>query len=358
MELLISNFPPMKIGGSKFNDKFHSLFKQSTTVNIATGYISESAVDLIADIIYKNGGPVCNLIIGMHYFDKFTHGQYASAKQMHEFLFSNNLGSVKLVTSFPFHGKLYSFKNGKNAFASIVGSSNLNNVLLHNSSRQYETDLFISEQRLNNEIVNFIDELSDRSAQYLSDLEILDFKETNDLLTTLDGVIKLEDFELTALKEKVNDFIRFDIPLATYEIAPKSNINAHFGKGRESKNGIIRARPWYEVELIVPKNIVSLPYYPRPNVNEKDRRFKVFTDDGYEFQCIINGSGNKNFRSVGGLTILGKWLKGRLERFGALKTGQPVTKEVLDKYGRQNFSLQPTENPDLWYLDFSVIQSR
>jgi hypothetical protein len=358
MEFLVSNFPPVKMGSSKFNKKFHSLLKQSTSVDIATGYISERAVDLIKDVIYKNGGPVCNLTIGMHYFEKFTHGQYASAKQMHEFLTANNLGAVKLVTAFPFHGKLYSFKKESNAFASIIGSSNLNNILMHNSSRLYETDIFISDQKINKEINSFIEELSNRSACHISDIEIVEFKETNDLLTALDGVVKLEPFQLESLKNKINHAIRFDIPLTTFELAPKSNINAYFGKGREGKNGIVKSRPWYEVELIVPRQIVDLPYYPKPSSHEKDRRFRVFTDDGYEFQCIVNGSGNKNFRSIGGLTILGKWLKGRLERLGALRTGQPVTKDILDKYGRNSFSLQPTENPDLWFLDFSVIQNR
>ncbi|HAT2000660.1 restriction endonuclease PLD domain-containing protein [Legionella pneumophila] len=357
MKLLMSNFPPLKMRNDKFNDQFHTLLLQSTAVNIATGYISEKAIDFIAESIYQNGGPFCNLVIGMHYFDKFTHAQYAAAIQMHQFLTSNHLGTVKLVTSFPFHGKLYSFKKDSTAFASIIGSSNLNNILLHNSIRQYETDILISEQVINEEINFFINELSTKSSLDLTEVEILEFKETNDLLTPLDCVVKLEDFQLAAFRESINKAIKFDIPLATYEIAPKSNINAHFGKGRKSKNGIVRARPWYEVELIVPRHIVDLPHYPKPLPNEKDRRFRVFTDDGYEFECIINGSGYKNFRttkSSGGLTSLGKWLKGRLEKFGALKVGDPVTKEVLDRYGRNNFTLQATADPNLWFLDFSV----
>lgn len=353
----MSNFPPLKTGHNKFNTQFHSLLLQSTAVNIATGYISENAIDFIAESIYQNGGPYCNLVIGMHYFDKFTHAQYAAAMQMHQFLTSNRLGTVKLVTSFPFHGKLYSFEKDSTTFASIIGSSNLNNILLHTPIRQYETDILVSEQEINDEINYFINELSTKSSLDLSEVEILEFRETNDLLTPLDCVVKLEDFQLTALKETINQSIKFDIPLATYEIAPKSNINAHFGKGRQSKNGIIRARPWYEVELIVPRRIVDLPHYPKPALNEKDRRIRVFTDDGYEFECIINGSGYKNFRttkSSGGLTCLGKWLKGRLEKCGVLKVGKSVTKEVLDKYGRHDFTLQATVDPNLWFLDFSV----
>ena len=343
------------MGNEKFNKKFHALLAQSTVVNIATGYISESSVDSIAEMIYDNGGPVCNLIIGMHYFEKFTYRQYASAVEMNKFLMSNHLGGVKVVTSFPFHGKLYSFKKNESAFASIIGSSNLNNVLSHNPSRQYETDLYISEQTINDEINCFIDNLSHNASLPLTEIKIVDFRESNDLLTNLDGVRKLEDFQLSDFKNKINNSIRFDIPLKTFENkAKKSHLNTHFGKGREGKNGIIKARPWYEVELLVPKSITDLPYYPKPNLDQKSKIFSAVTDDGYQFECIVNGSGNKNFRSTGSLTVLGKWLKGRLERSGALITGNPVTQNVLDKYGRDHFSLISTAEPDVWYLDFSV----
>ena len=50
----------------------------------------------------------------------------------------------------------------------------------------------------------------------------------------------------------------------------------------------------------------------------------------------------------------GKWLKGRLEKKRVLKVGQPVTKEVLDLYGRHDFTLQATDDPNLWFIDFSV----
>ena len=47
--------------------------------------------------------------------------------------------------------------------------------------------------------------------------------------------------------------ISFEIPIKPYEVSPQSNLNVFFGKGRESKNGLVKPRHWYEVELIVPK---------------------------------------------------------------------------------------------------------
>jgi hypothetical protein len=54
------------------------------------------------------------------------------------------------------------------------------------------------------------------------------------------------------------------------------------------------------------------------------------------------------------LKILGKWLKGRLEESNALKIGEPVTKDVLNKYGRSNIKMSQTKINNTYYLDFGV----
>ena len=128
--------------------------------------------------------------------------------------------------------------------------------------------------------------------------------------------------------------------------------SAFFGKGRESRNGIVKPRHWYEVELIVPKSVAGQPGYPRSKTPEAE--FDVITDDGWKFKCKVSGDYSKNFRSEGDLTILGKWLKGRLENDGVLKVGFPVTAQTLRNYGRSSFSLIKTSLPNIWYLDFGV----
>lgn len=140
---------------------------------------------------------------------------------------------------------------------------------------------------------------------------------------------------------------------ATYQIAlkdtPKSNLNVYFGKGRlTTKTGLIRPRHWYEVEIIVSKEVTQLPGYPEKGVD-----FFVVTDDGWKFECNVNGDYSKNFRSSNNLQILGRWVKGRLEDAGCLTVGEPVTEEVYSCYGRSHMSLEPTADPNIWYLDFS-----
>ena len=83
--------------------------------------------------------------------------------------------------------------------------------------------------------------------------------------------------------------------------------------------------------------------------------FTVVTDDGWSFECRRQGDYGKNIRSKPTLLILGKWVKGRLEASGALRTGDLVTDETLDSYGRGDIRFTQIEDESShWYLDFSV----
>lgn len=131
---------------------------------------------------------------------------------------------------------------------------------------------------------------------------------------------------------------------------PRSNLNVFFGKGRLQPNGIIRPRHWYEVEIIVSKQVTSLPGYPQSQTDSAT--FDVVTDDGWRFKCKVSGDYSKNFRSADDLQILGKWIKGRLEQSGALNVGDLVTKETYDRYGNNSITLSKTKEQGVWLLEF------
>nr|WP_274572534.1 restriction endonuclease PLD domain-containing protein [Neisseria sp. 3986]MDD9326481.1 NgoFVII family restriction endonuclease [Neisseria sp. 3986] len=126
----------------------------------------------------------------------------------------------------------------------------------------------------------------------------------------------------------------------------KSNLNCFFGKGRRDKRGFVKPRSWYEVELIVSNEITRQDGYPR------EQTFTVITDDGWQFSCKTSGDFAKNLRSENDLKTLGKWIKGRLEVSGCLKTGQMVTDEVLREYGNNQFELRSTDDPNIGLLSF------
>lgn len=350
MEFLQSNYPPLKTKFRSFSDAFYDLIPQTDELDIAVGYITSDSLIELKKIVELNDIKSLNLIIGMHYYEKFTKIEYNTALALNDFLQGNHRGGVRLVTPFKYHGKLYSYsKNGK-ACAGIIGSNNLSSIV-EGGSRVYESSVLIDDSTLADQMKSFIKTLANTSTEDITKLSITSFKEVNPLLDMHENVSKVRTNELASCMASLSD-ISFDIPIKGYEVSPQSNLNVFFGKGRVSKNGLVKPRHWYEVELIVPKRVTSQEGYPKSKTDEAV--FDVITDDGWKFKCKVSGDYSKNFRSDGDLKILGKWLKGRLENAGVLKVGDPVTEKTLSDYGRNTFSLTKTDKPNLWYLDFGV----
>lgn len=343
MEFLHSNFPPLKTDSSKFADKFDELIYQSDKVQIASGFITADSIAELHRIIELNSKPKIELVIGMHYFNGFTKKEYQASLNFGNYLFNNNMGGVYLSNRFKYHGKVYSFIQNNEPIAGIVGSNNLSSISEY--SRVYETSLLLTEKKINNDLIAFIDKLV-KISEPINKCEITKFNEYNKLL------IEHEDVKQVNPKDISLTDTHFKIPLKAGADYSKSNLNVFFGKGREDKRGLIKPRHWYEIELIVPSGITSKKGYP--SLKKGNNIFDVITDDGWMFKCKVSGDYNKNFRSEGDLKILGKWIKGRLENSGALNVGELVTEETLKKYGRTDFDLIKTKEENLWFLDFKV----
>ena len=354
MELLHSNLPPMKSGCPTFIDKFNALVPLCSELDIAVGYVTaDSLVELQKLVELNDNLHYLMLIIGMHYWERFTKPEYMAAVALHDFLKANDIGDVRLVVPFRYHGKLYSYSDAQGPLAGIIGSNNLSSIV-KGGQKVYESSLLVDDRRAAGDIKKFIQDLSRTSTKSISELEITAFKKENPVLADLDMVRRLTRYEM-GIKNLKNTTYSFDIPLKPYEDAPGSNMNVFFGKGRETKRtGLVRARPWYEVEVIVPKSITSRPGYP--GTQGVPTEFTVITDDGWSFECNVNGDYNKNFRSKGGLEVLGKWLKGRMEAEGALKPGDRVTRDTFARYGRSTFTLAKLADSDEWLLDFGVAK--
>ncbi len=347
MELIHSDIPPIKTLNSSLFEHFKKNIKESDKLKIASGYISTDSLTELRKMIELNNGPSLELIIGMHHFEGFTQVQFESAAYLDDFLVTSNLGQVFVCKSFKFHGKIYLFEKQNKIFSTVIGSSNLHNVL-DNTRRVFEIDVESSQSQICKQTDSLFQQLANKAcdpfAIYKSSPHIIDQK--NKLLNGDHNVDYIEEREYLKLYNENPQALKFNISLKS-DSATKSNLNIYFGKGRKTKSGFILPRPWYEVELIVSKKITSLPGYPRGEV------FSVITDDGWRFLCYTSGTDFKNFRSKDDLRTLGRWIKGRLESSGALKIGGLVTSEVFEKYGRNNLELISTRNPDVWLLNFS-----
>ena len=349
MELLFSNIPPMRTQFKKFSDCFYEQLQIYKGADISVGYVTADSLTELKSIAEQNDIHRLNLTIGMHYFEKFTALEYNAALDLNTFLHENHIGQVNLVTTFMYHGKLYSFVNRNGEPKSgIIGSNNLSSIV-NGGHRTYESSILVSEQPIASQINSFITDLTERSSDVISNIEITEFKNTNPLLENHEHVRKVSEPDVEAYKIHSTD-ISFEIPLKGYEVAPKSNLNVFFGEGRRNSKGLIMPRHWYEIELIVPAEIATLPHYPVSRTEESV--FDVITDDGWEFPCKVSGQNNKNFRSENDLKILGKWIKGRLENAGVLRVGNPITQDTLERYGRTSFTLTKLDLPNKWYVDF------
>ncbi len=357
MEFLFSNYPPVRTEFSTFYEKFYSLIPASNRLDIAVGYVSSDSLMELKRIVELNENiKKLNLIVGMHYFERFTKVQYKAAMALNEFLASNLIGEVKLVNAFKYHGKLYSYSRDSFPYAGIIGSNNLSGIV-DTASRVYESSILIDEIKSVRKMNEFIEALSRFASKNIKEFEIDTFNPVTSVLEGLEAVDRLLPSEQSAVKEHLSE-IKFDIPAKT---EPKSNLNCFHGKGRENMSThLVKPRHWYEVELIVPINLRRMPDYPKGTPKgEPETEFRVYTDDGFSFMCQVNGGEdglwNKNLRSSGDLTVLGKWIKGRLENEGVLNVGDIITEETLRTYGRKTITMTKLKDSNDWYLDFGVV---
>jgi hypothetical protein len=344
IELLNSNYPPLATVGRSFPDTFFSLLQESTSVKIASGYISEEAIAELLGLYNRGFKTEMSLVVGMHYFEGFTIGQYEALLSLSVLLSKNDCGNVFLSKASKYHGKVYSFGKKGNNYSAIIGSSNLTKI--NTFEKVYDTDILIRNEKINADIERFLLDLQNKYCRNIQEINRNDITiiEPKNLFEDYLDVVKITDAEKAKVISSLTP-ITFDIEVKPEE---KSHLNCYHGKGRETPNGLVRPRPWYESNVMVSKNITELPNYPH-NIE-----FTVITDDGYKFKCVTNGDYAKNLRSVGDLQILGRWLKGRMENKNVLKIGGKVMADTLARYGRNTIKLTKTSIPDTWYMDFGV----
>jgi hypothetical protein len=345
MKLLLSNIPPLKNNTEDFTDLFDKLIYDAKNLRIACGYISTESLVELKKIIEINKGPNLELIIGMHKFDGFTKMQHDAAIYLHNYLKSEKYGAVFLSTAVKYHGKLYNFLSKNNEKSYIIGSSNLDAT--QRGHYNFETDIYDNNPTMSENASNFFEELKTKACIEIDLCKDIKIVSRNPLLEKHYAVTKINEGERNEIDNVKSDVI-IEIPIKGDE-TPLSNLNAYFGKGRIDSRGLIKPRHWYEVELIVPSKILAQEGYPK-----EDTIITVLTDDEWKFNCKRSGDNGKNLRSDNDLRILGKWMKGRLENAGCLNVGEPVTDEVLNKYGRNTLTLKKLNSKDTWFFDFGV----
>lgn len=359
MEILTSNFEPLTLTHKTFVSRWEELFQGAKSLRIGIGYASNDSILYLKKLIELNQPKNLEICLGMAYFEGLSKSQFEATQELSHLLGNKQIGQVNIARAFPFHGKIQYFQSPqKDTF--LIGSSNLSNIvpLKGITRRNYEVDVEISDSSICKEISELLDGLfSDSSASFDAISKNLQIKENkNSLLSTRSDVQDIGS-------EKINQITAhllpnsFEIPLKD---APKSNLNAYFGEGRVNQQGFVKPRHWYEVEIIVDQSIQrSGKSYPA------NQDFIAYTDDGHRFVMRTSGDYGKNLRSKEDLTILGRWIKGRMEANGALKSGELLTSSSLELYGRNTITLTQTslkeDDPEngilsVWFVDFAVVK--
>ncbi len=340
MEVLLSANPIISdIRCRAVKDHYRPMIEIADHLNIATGFITnDSIVELKNLIEYRQFRLTLDLFIGMNLLEGFTKLQYNAVKDLNSFLTESSSGRVLLSPNALYHGKMYSFMQNNSCLGAFIGSSNLGSFV-GTSSNYIEAEAFFDgseANRVNSTIVKVIERLG-------KDFSVLppvtQFVESPIELLKDYNFVEQIGAEKTALAKASVRGAKVRIPLKD---EPKSNLNTYFGAGKIKDK--FSPRGWYEVELIIPKNLENRDLIPWSDDKDENKNCHIYviTNDGYKFECYRQGDYGKNFRSARDLKILGRWIKGQMENEGALELGKPVTKEVLDKFGKKFLVLQKT----------------
>lgn len=330
--------------GGNFFTVLNSEFKKATNVTVASGYASLDIINAFNSefIRIANSGGSSRLLLGMAFYEGLSQKKYDALIELNSTLrnYGNDSG-VYVTNGRRYHGKVYYFEQ-KSESSIYVGSSNFSTS---GTKTNIECTLPVTIPQQRKEIIRFLEELYSTEYAIKIDLagNIVSSSKKKALSTTENKWQKLKRYKPeTISKDNLPTFI---FPLSRVAEIPKSNLNTYFGKGRlNKKTGIITPRPWYEIELIADKDLISQAEYPKGD-------FLAYTDDGYVIPMRTQGDNYKNIRSKDSLQIFGMWLKGKLERSDSLKKYEPVTQETLVEYGSDKLVFYKIDEGK-YYLEF------
>lgn len=345
MRVLASRIAPLNEHRlQSFSDAFVENFFRSTHVSMVAGYASADAVVTLNRLIEKNDKlQSFDLVVGMAHFDGIFSSQFDALTDLDSAIYSRSVGGVHIARAVPVHAKASAFGAQSGTHAAIVGSSNLSGLV--GTFRQFELDVLIQDPATSSAVHRLVRDICEKGSVPISSAaaSLVILENPNLVLEGIPGVEKVDPQKFIGQMTATS----FSIPIKP---EPKSHLNVFFGAGRRQSGHEI-PRHWYEVELIVGVEIARQEGYPQ--AGSPTEILDVITDDGWRFSCQVQGQNSKNFRSVGDLKILGKWIKERLQNSGALRIGEPVTAHTLLEYGRADLELTKLNGENQWFLDFS-----
>lgn len=320
-----------------FGDIFSNKLAKATGVSVATGYIGKETYGEYRNRIVEiaaEGGPA-RILVGMAFYQGLSASSHAGLLEMNAVLREiDGTNGIFVTYAQPYHGKIYILHCEDGMSRAFVGSSNFSKSGL---SGNLEAMLEATDEEAKARILSYSDFLF--SPAISSNLELVSLP----ILGSQSYKRSIDPLGLASLQRVAPPkptTMAFEVNLKELVKHTRSNLNVYFGKGRLNRiSGVVTPRKWFEVEIIVRSVLSSSPGFPRGP-------FIAITDDGYRMPMVTNGDYFKNLRSHGNLSLLGEWIKGKLQRSGALVPLTLISEETLDLYGNDTIRFFRTNGPE------------
>lgn len=299
---------------------------------IVSGYASANMVAKHADFAKRAGIEKLDieLIIGMGPQDgiqTINHNSFIGLEGRQDLLFQCSY----IVDRSPVHSKVYTWLKGGVPFLSFTGSANYTQNGFSKFSREC---VALSSPINSNDYFKLLLKESVRCSDDPRKLDTIDFYTERRVLLNcgdLDSATNQDDSSLTNNLESVT--LRL-VEKRTGEVHKTSGLNWGQREGRDPNQAYIP----------IPSEIAKTSFFP-----ERGTFFTLETDDEKQIICVRAQDGAKAIHSTQNNSLLGTYFRYRL----GLKSGQPVSVEDLENYGRNDVTISKIDE-EYYFLDFSV----
>jgi len=301
---------------------------------LVSGYVTVQALEELRMQELGSEKPI-HIVIGLSAIEALPGSAAAYLRFLDQRI--RRAGGCVVASRQPTHGKFYVFQK-KLKTVGYVGSSNLT---VHGLFRRPECNVRVSEDT-SKELLSLARRLVTES-DGLQSLVVVQSATTSSVGSEM-GSSRTQ--EHSALSE-YRPLPRLDIPLRTREgsVPQKSGLNWWQGGGRERNPD--------EAYIPLRRDMLERAKEFFPNEARFGTTFECITDDGVHMKMMLEGrQGNgyaKQITSAGHKAAFGNWI---LRRKLRLPECTPVTRETLDRYGRDYVTFHKVSE-NLYYMDFS-----
>ena len=306
-------------------------------LHILSGYANSSMlkrhIDLLNVRLEKTGRNIrVHLVIGMVPKEGLSIVEHQGFKDI-----VKNNGNVQCSylnsTCKPCHSKVYIWLKEGVAIEAFIGSANYSQNAFYN---QIESLSLCNPQEAEEYFQSFIS-----SSIYCNHDEV------EDAVKIVSKKRFLKEMEKVVLGDKEGPegsiVVLSLLSTRTGDVQKTAGLNWGQRDGREPNQAYIA----------IPRNIGKTEFFP-----PKKQVFSLMTDDGFVLQCVVQGNKEddpvpKQLTTTNNNSEIGRYFRRRL----GVKEGAPVTKEDLEKYGRDHVVIHKIGD-GTYYMDFNKIRAR